>query len=176
MRPPQSKPFAFNHDQTGSSIHEKFDQYEDFKEAKHVHSMCLLYANSYSEIMLKRLEAEKPEFYEENNITKRELVAHLANNMCLPYAKVRSKLMRDTSIKIKENDHLKEQIRRFANAGDRFHPYFWKETHEVSLRTHDFKLQSASLNEECVRLFNLTPLHFLLYLWIFTSYKYLLNY
>jgi hypothetical protein len=124
-RPPQTKPFALteNHLQ-GASIIEAYDKYQDFREAKEMHSLCMLYATSYSEIMMKRLESEKPEFFVEATMTRPELVAHLTNNMCLPYSKIKAKMMRDTSVKIKENDHLKDDIRRLSNGGDRFHPYF----------------------------------------------------
>ena len=68
----------------------------------------MLYAASYNETMLKRLEREKPEFYEENNIEKRELVAHLTNNMCLPYTKYKSKMFRTRTAELKEKEHLTE--------------------------------------------------------------------
>lgn len=85
--------------------------------------MCMLYATAFNETMLKRLEKEKPEFYEENGIDKRELVAHLTNNMCLAQTKFKSKVFRDTTAKLKEKEHLQDQIRRLNNGGDRFHPY-----------------------------------------------------
>ena len=58
--------------------------------------MCTLYATAYNEQMMKRLEDEKPEFFEEAGMSKRELVAHLTNNMCLPYSKLKSKVYRET--------------------------------------------------------------------------------
>lgn len=86
--------------------------------------MCMMYAAAYNATMLKRMEKEKPEFFEENNINKTEFVAHLSNNMCLPYTKYKSSVFRDTITKIKQDEHLHEQIRRLSNGGDRFHPYF----------------------------------------------------
>jgi hypothetical protein len=68
----------------------------------------MLYATSYSEIMMKRLHNEKPEFFEEAGISRPELVAHLTNNMCLPYSKIKAKVMRETTVKIKESNHLKD--------------------------------------------------------------------
>ena len=51
-----SRFFAFSETQTpGASIAERFDSYQDFKEVKEMHHLCLIYANSYSEIMMKRL-------------------------------------------------------------------------------------------------------------------------
>ena len=44
--------------------------------------------------------------------------------MCLPYTKLKAKIFRDTSVKIKEKDHLTEEIRKLSNGGDRFHPYY----------------------------------------------------
>ena len=86
--------------------------------------MCLLYATAYNETLLKRLEKEKPEFFEENNINKREMVSHLTNNMCLAYTKYKNKVFRDTTAAMKDKEHLTETIRRLNNGGDRFHPYF----------------------------------------------------
>lgn len=123
-RPPSTKYFASDiYDLQGASKNELFDKYEDYKTAKEAHNACLFYATAYNETLLKRLEAEKPEFYEENNISKRLLVAHLVNNMCLPYTKYRGKVFRDTSVKIKEKQYLTDQVRRLYNGGDNFHPY-----------------------------------------------------
>jgi hypothetical protein len=58
--------------------------------------------------MMKRLENEKPEFFEESTISRAEIVAHLTHNMCLPYAKIKSRVMRETTSKIKEKEHLTE--------------------------------------------------------------------
>jgi hypothetical protein len=124
-RPNSTKPFAVDPDYLeGASINDIYDSNEDFKQAKNMHNLCMLYATAYNETMLQRLEKEKPEFYEENNINKRELVAHLTNNMCLAYTKYKSKVFRDTTAQLKEKEHLNEQIRRLNNGGDRFHPYF----------------------------------------------------
>jgi hypothetical protein len=46
-------------------MNDTYDGVYDFKAAKEAHNMCLLYAAAYNEILLKRMEAEKPEFYEE---------------------------------------------------------------------------------------------------------------
>lgn len=75
--------------------------------------------------MLLRLEKERPEFYEENNVNKQEMVAHLNNNMCIAYSKYKSRVFRDTTVFLKDKENLNEQIRRLNNGGDRFHPYFW---------------------------------------------------
>lgn len=108
-RPAATKPFAVTPDHLdGFSRAETYDQYADFTQAKEMHSMCMLYATAYNETMLKRLEKEKPEFYEENNISRGELVAHLTNNMCLTYTKYKSKVFRDTTVKIKEKEHINE--------------------------------------------------------------------
>lgn len=85
---------------------------------------CLIYAQAYNETMLLRLEKERPEFFEENNINKSELVAHLNNNMCISYSKYKSKVFRDTTASLIEKKNIQEQIRRLSNGGDRFHPYF----------------------------------------------------
>ena len=74
---------------------------------------------------MKRLETEKPEFFDEVGVSRDELVAHLSNNMCLPHTKLKNKVYRDTAAKIKEKEYLTDNIRRLANQGDRFHPYYW---------------------------------------------------
>jgi hypothetical protein len=89
-----------------------------------MHTLCMLYASAYYETMVVRLEKEKPEFFEENNIDKHEMMTHLVNNMCLKESKLKSKAYREAVVSIKEREHLSEQIRRLSNGGDRFHPYF----------------------------------------------------
>ena len=124
-RPNQTKAFALSPGQMdGASIQELFEKDLKYKEAKDLHSMCTLYAAAYNETMLKRLEKEKPEFYEENNIDKHEMIAHLVNNMCLPYSKYRSKVYRDSVADDIEHKHTTDTIRRLNNGGDKFHPYF----------------------------------------------------
>jgi hypothetical protein len=83
----------------------------------------MMYATAYNETMLKRLETEQPDFYAENNLNKRELAAHLTNNMCMPYSKFKAKVFRDRTIEMKEKEHLTDTIRRLYNGGDKFHPY-----------------------------------------------------
>ncbi len=123
-RPANSKPFALTSDfLDGASRVELYDKDPKWKEAKELHTMCTMYASAYNETMLKRLEKEKPEFFEENNINKKEMIAHLTNNMCLPYTKYKGKVFRDTTARLKEQEHLQDQIRRLSNGGDRFHPY-----------------------------------------------------
>jgi len=108
-RSPNTKPFALTPDLLeGASIVEAYDSHEDFRQAKEMLNMCMLYATAYNETMVKRLETEKPEFFDENNINKREMVAHLTNNMCLAYTKYKSKVFRDTTVKLKEKEHLNE--------------------------------------------------------------------
>jgi len=44
---------------------------------------CMLQAAKYNSVLVKKLHLEKPEWFEENNMTKPELVAHLTKNMCI---------------------------------------------------------------------------------------------
>ena len=46
-------------------MNDTYDSHFDFKAAKEAYNMCLLYATAYNETLLKRMEVEKPEFYEE---------------------------------------------------------------------------------------------------------------
>ena len=86
--------------------------------------MCIMYAQSYSLVMLRRLKAEKEDFFEEAGVTENEMVAHLTNNMCLPYSKLKSQAYRSATAQIKDKAHIKDEIRRLYNDGDQFHPYF----------------------------------------------------
>ena len=123
-RPADSKTFALSSgDLAGDSKTEMYNKVDSFKSAKEAYDTCLLYATAYNETLLKRLEAERPEFYEENELSKAELVAHLVNNMCLPFAKFRGRVFRDATAQLKEKEHLNDHIRRLTNGGDRFHPY-----------------------------------------------------
>lgn len=88
-----------------------------------VYNQCLLYGNAYSATIMERIEKERPEFFEEVGMSKYALASHLANNICLPYTKLKSKIFRETTAAIKEKQHLQDQIRRLYNDGDKFHPY-----------------------------------------------------
>ena len=123
-RPASTKPFAIEAENlNGASVVEAYDKNEEWAQAKQIHNMCSMYAAAYNSTMLNRLQKEKPEFFEENNIDKAEMIVHLTNNMCLPYTKYKNRVFRDTTAKLKETEHLKDQIRRLSNGGDRFHPY-----------------------------------------------------
>lgn len=70
-RPSSTKVFALSSDQlSGASKNELYDSVPAFKDAKALLSQCLVYATAYNETMLLRLEKERPEFYEENNVNK----------------------------------------------------------------------------------------------------------
>ncbi len=123
-RPANSKAFAIQAENlNGASVVEAYDKNEEWSQAKQIHNMCSIYAAAYNSTMLNRLQKEKPEFFEENNINKAEMIVHLTNNMCLPYSKYKSRVFRETTAKLKETEHLRDQIRRLSNGGDRFHPY-----------------------------------------------------
>ena len=108
-RPANTKYFALTPDDLdGASRAELYDSNPDFEQAKEMHTMCMIYATSYNNIMLKRIESEQPEFFEENNLDKDEFVAHLNNNMCLAFTKYKNKVFRDTTVKLKEKEHLSD--------------------------------------------------------------------
>lgn len=73
--------------------------------------------------MLRRIEKDTPEFFEERGMPKNEMAVYLVNNICLPYAKQEAKVFREATTRIKEKEYLKDSIRRLSNQGDRFHPY-----------------------------------------------------
>ena len=108
-RPPQSKPFAIDDTSLqGASMNELYDSYPQYKEIKNLYNSCLLYANAYSSTLLKRLEAERPDFFEEAGMSKEALATHYSHNICLPYTKLKGKVFRDTTVKIKEKQHLQD--------------------------------------------------------------------
>ena len=57
-------------------------------------------------------------------MNKAEMQIYLVNNMCLPFAKLKSNLYRRTLTNQREDAYLKDEIRRLNNHGDKFHPYF----------------------------------------------------
>ena len=78
---------------------------------------------AYTETMLTRARAEEPEIFALKGMSKPEMQVHLIHNMCLPYAKFSAHMFRDRTAKINEENYLKDEIRRLANSGDKFHPY-----------------------------------------------------
>ena len=52
--------------------------------------------------MLKRVKAEKEDFFEEAGMSENEMIAHLTNNMCLPYAKLKAVAFRQAKASIKD--------------------------------------------------------------------------
>ena len=124
-RDSESKPFSFTNGQlAGKSQKMAYDSFGEYKDASTLHKACVVYATAYTETMLTRAKAEDPEIFALRGMSKAEMQAHLTHNMCLPYAKVHSKVFRETTAKINEKTYLNDDIRRLYNGGDKFHPYF----------------------------------------------------
>ena len=124
-RDSESKPFSFNNRMLGGKSQKMdYDSFSDYKDASTLHHACLVYATAYTETMLTRAKAEDPEIFAMRGMSKEEMQAHITHNMCLPYAKVHSKVFRETTAKINERNYLNDEIRRLYNGGDKFHPYF----------------------------------------------------
>jgi len=123
-RPPASKHFALDNDAVkGPYKVDEYKQYPEFKDAHFINQNCALLATSFNELMVLRLLKEKPDYLEEHNISKAELVTHLTNNMCLREQKYFSKVFRDTTAQLRSKRYLNDEMRRLSNGGDRFHPY-----------------------------------------------------
>ena len=123
-RPEFEKPFNLSSAQvSGFSNGEKYKKYTQYKDANAMKDACMLYAGSYSAIMLHRVTEEQPDFFENQSMTKDEFAAHLQNNICLNIMKYRSAVFKDTTAKIQEEGYTNDKIRRLVNGGDRFHPY-----------------------------------------------------
>jgi len=78
-----------------------YNQSQDYVNAKAQAANCEIYAMAYSQILIRRLVAEQPEFLDEAGVSKNELIAHLTNNMCYPYTKVKSRMFRERTVEIK---------------------------------------------------------------------------
>ena len=103
VRPPETKPFVVNSDyKPGASEIEKYNSIPFYEDLNQLHSMCTMYAQSYSIVMLKRIKAEKEDFFDEAGISENEMIAHLTNNLCLPYSKIRSIAYRQATATIKD--------------------------------------------------------------------------
>ena len=121
---PNQKPLAFTSGQlAGKSNGQTLAKYPKYQAAEAAYNNCMLYAGSYSAIMLKRISDEEPDFLEERGLTKTEFEAHLQNNLCLGLSKYRAAVLKDTTAKIQEDGYLNDRIRRLTNGGDKFHPY-----------------------------------------------------
>ena len=48
---------------------------------------------------------------------------YLVHNMCLPYKKYLARSFRDRKAELNTKEYTTDDIRRFYNKGDRFHPY-----------------------------------------------------
>ena len=71
-------------------MNELYAKDANYKTARDLFSLCNLYASAYNDIMLKRIEEERPEILENLKMDRNELIAHLMHNMCLPYGKTLS--------------------------------------------------------------------------------------
>jgi len=83
----------------------------------------MVYGMAYADTFLQRLETEQPDYFDNADMSRAELTAHLANNICYPITKAYSRQFRTTTANIKESKHLTDSIRRLNNSGDKFHPY-----------------------------------------------------
>ena len=123
-RTSKDKPFSAENDALkGKSTFDSYQAYPDFKDVSDVHNKCVTYATAYTETMLTRAQVEDPEVFAMKGMNKSEMQQLLVHNMCLPYAKLRAKVFRDTTAKITEKHYLQDDIRRLYNKGDKFHPY-----------------------------------------------------
>ena len=99
------------------------DKDPEWVDARQAFNNCLQYATAYNATMLKRVEIAKPEFFEEASMTQSEMISHLSNNMCLAETKYKNRMFRKRLSNLKEEEVLKDSIRRLYNDGDKFHPY-----------------------------------------------------
>ena len=72
---------------TNKSTVEAYQSIGPYAAAQESYTFCIHYAQAYSIVMLRRLEKENPDFFEENNTSISELSMHLTNNMCMPQQK-----------------------------------------------------------------------------------------
>ena len=120
-----NKAFSFKHASLGGkSTQDEYKQQGSWVDANTLYRNCLMYATAYTETMLTRAKAEDPEIFATKGMSKSEMQALMTNNMCVPYKKVQVRAFRDATAKITEKKYLNDDIRRLANQGDKFHPYF----------------------------------------------------
>ena len=74
----------------GATNKEKLSSDEKYSDAARLYKMCNIQAFAYAETMVTRIEQERPEIYEEKEMSKGALVAKLVNNMCLDISKYHS--------------------------------------------------------------------------------------
>ena len=77
-RPDNARFFATNWQSLrGASTVESYTKDRNFGYVRAAYNGCLMYATSYTQTMLDRVEAERPEFFEEKGVEKDELMVKL---------------------------------------------------------------------------------------------------
>ena len=102
----------------------RFKKYPEFQDAETLARTCQLYAASYSSTMIMRIEKEDPNFFDDKDYTREEIIAKINHNLCLQIHQYRAKVFQNTVTDMLDKDHTREEIRRLVNGGQRFHPYF----------------------------------------------------
>ncbi len=74
--------------------------------------------------MIMRIEKEDPSFFADKEYTKAEIAQKIQHNLCLQINQYRSKVFQNTVVDMVDKNHTTDEIRRLANGGQRFHPYF----------------------------------------------------
>jgi phosphoenolpyruvate synthase/pyruvate phosphate dikinase len=83
-RQPQDKHFAINMDEmTGESNVQRYRKYPEYQDAEALARTCQLYAASYSQTMIMRIEKEDPNFFDDKEFNREEIIAKISHNMCL---------------------------------------------------------------------------------------------
>ena len=84
MRPEEfEKAFVNNTNFKVNTIKEKYDAQPEFAEQRQRLKACLYWANSFTHVMLRRLEGERPEFFDEIGMDFITAKDAIVNNMCL---------------------------------------------------------------------------------------------
>ena len=108
----------------GQSNKDKMNSYPAYKNATANYNNCMLYARAYTGAMVQRVLEEEPEFFEEKGTSREVFQAHLENNICLGASKYRASVVKNTMAQMTDDHYTTDQVRRLANGGQKFHPYF----------------------------------------------------
>ena len=107
----------------GYSTVEKYKENKDYQQAQEMQRSCMILAQSYASIMVKRITSEQPEFFETTSHDEASFKTHLANNFCIRETQNQAVAFRHAHADMIEDSYTKDSMRRMINGGDKFHPY-----------------------------------------------------
>jgi hypothetical protein len=123
-RPAESKAFAMAEEDFNTfSWRENLKGDVNFQRARKTYNDCVDKSLFDFQVMFQRISEETPEYFDDLEIKRHELLARLVDSQCKSKEMILSKFSRDGIAKFTEKKYTQDMIRRNANGGFNFHPY-----------------------------------------------------